>query len=74
MTDVSVTLRPDNGRMKNCRSGSVVYILQSSIYGLYPIVYAEIMFCLYRLQKAVLMVFTPFHTWLQNYGTLFRIP
>ena len=29
--------------------------------------------CVYRLQKELLMVFTPFHTWLQNYGTLFRI-
>ena len=30
MTDVSVTLHPDNGRMQNCRNGSIVYISQSS--------------------------------------------
>ena len=40
---------------------------------LHPIVHAVIMFCLYRLRKVLLMVFTPFRTWLQNYGTLFRI-
>ena len=34
--------------------------------------YAEIMFRLHCLQKALLMVFNPFHTWLQNYGTLSR--
>ena len=33
---------------------------------LYPIVHAVIMFCLYRLRKVLLMVFTPFRTWLQN--------
>ena len=31
------------------------------------------MFCLHRLRKLILMVCTPCHTWLQNYGTLFQI-
>ena len=31
------------------------------------------MFCLPRLRKLILMVCTPCHTWLQNYGTLFQI-
>ena len=31
------------------------------------------MFCLYCLQEVLLMVYTPFHIWFQNYGTLFQI-
>ena len=41
--------------------------------GLHPIVYTVIMFFRYRLGKLLRVVFNPFRTWLQNYGTLFRI-
>ena len=37
------------------------------------LLYAVIIFCLYRLQEVLLMVYTPFRTWLQDCGTLFQI-